>query len=326
MDQDEVDLAWLCDLDEERLRKLERRCPSAETSTRFEDLLEDPDLDAVFIATPVFTHAELATQALRAGKHTLVEKPLAPSVAEAEQLLSLAEERKLVLQCGHTFVYSPPVRNVRAMLEAGELGELYFISSSRVNLGLHQRDVSVIWDLAPHDFSILRYWLDCMPRSIRAVGRDAIVPGIPDVAFVTLTYPDGLLVNVELSWLAPSKLRRTVLVGKEKMVVYEDGAPEPVRIFDHGVVYRDPRTFGEYHLSYRTGAITSPKVDSGEPLAAQVADFLEAVRRGEPMSWHAGMARDVVMMLEAAERSLSEGGVAVVLEERIPDKIVSGAR
>ena len=325
MDQDEVDLAWLCDLDEERLRKLERRCPTAKTSTRFEDLLEDPYLDAVFIATPVFTHADLATQALRAGKHTLVEKPLAPSVAEAEGLLALAQERKLVLLCGHTFIYSPPVRNVRAMLEAGELGELYFISSSRVNLGLHQRDVSVIWDLAPHDFSILRYWLDCMPRAIRAVGRDAIVPGIPDVAFVTLTYPDGLLVNVELSWLAPSKLRRTVLVGKEKMVVYEDGAPEPVRIFDHGVGYRDPQTFGEYHLSYRTGAITSPKVDSGEPLAAQVADFLEAVRQGEPMSWHAGMARDVVMMLEAAERSLGEGGVAVALEERIPGGIASGA-
>lgn len=314
MDLEGVELAWLCDLDEQRLQKFERRCPNARPTRRFEDLLEDPKLDAVFIATPVFTHADLATRALQAGKHTLVEKPLAPSVTEAERLLALADDRQLVLLCGHTFLYSPAVRSVRTMVANGQLGDLYFISSSRVNLGLHQRDVSVIWDLAPHDFSILRYWLDCMPESIRAVGRDAVVPGISDVAFVTLKYPDGLLVNVELSWLAPSKLRRTVLVGKEKMVVYEDGTPEPVRIFDHGVVYRDPETFGEYHLSYRTGAITSPKVDSGEPLASQVADFLEAVRRGEPMRWHAALARDVVIMLETAKRSLNNDGEEVRLD------------
>jgi predicted dehydrogenase len=316
MDHENVDLAWLCDLDEVRLRKFGQRCPTAKKTVRFEDLLEDLDLDAVFIATPVFTHSELADQALRAGKHTFVEKPLASSVADAEHLLALADERGLALFCGHTFIYSPAVRNVRAMLQAGELGDLYFISASRVNLGLHQRDVSVIWDLAPHDFSILCYWLDCLPQTVRAVGRDAIVPGIPDVAFVTLTYPDGLLVNVELSWLAPSKLRRTVLVGQQKMVVYEDGSPEPVRIFDHGVVYRDPETFGEYHLSYRTGAITSPKIQSYEPLAAQVADFVHEVRRPDPTRRHAALARDVVVMLEAAERSLTEGGAVVSLDSR----------
>jgi predicted dehydrogenase len=316
LDQEDVELAWLCDLDDERLSKFGRRYPTAKKTVRFEDLLEDPELDAIFIATSVFTHADLADQALRAGKHTFVEKPLASTVADAEQLLALADERSLTLLCGHTFIYSPPVRHVRAMLEAGELGDLHFISASRVNLGLHQRDVSVIWDLAPHDFSILCYWLDCIPATVRAVGRDAIVPGITDVAFVTLTYPDGLLVNVELSWLAPSKLRRTVLVGQQKMVVYEDGSPEPVRIFDHGVVYQDPETFGEYHLSYRTGAITSPKIHSDEPLAAQVADFLDSVRRQEPMRWHAGLARDVVMMLEAAEQSLNQGGVEVSLDVR----------
>ncbi len=316
LDQEDVELAWLCDRDEERLRKHGRRYPSARPTTRHEDLLEDPNLDAIFIATPVFTHFELAGQALRAGKHTFVEKPLASCVAEAEQLLALANERGLVLLCGHTFIYSPPVRSVRAMLEAGELGDLHFISASRVNLGLHQRDVSVIWDLAPHDFSILCYWLQDVPDSIRAVGRDAIVRGIPDVAFITLNYPTGLLVNVELSWLAPSKLRRTVLVGQEKMVVYEDGSPEPVRIFDHGVVYRDPETFGEYHLSYRTGAITSPKIHSYEPLAAEISDFIDTARRGEQMSWHAGMARDVVMMLDAAERSMAKGGAEVSLNSR----------
>jgi predicted dehydrogenase len=317
LDQEDVELAWLCDLDEERLNKLGRRCPGTQRTLDFDDLLKDPDLQAIFIATPVFTHAELAGQALRAGKNTFVEKPLASSLAEAEQLLALAAERELALLCGHTFIYSPPVQNVRALLECGELGDLYFISSSRVNLGLHQRDVSVIWDLAPHDFSILRYWLECVPTSIRAVGRDAVVPGVPDVAFVTLDYPSGLLVNIELSWLAPSKLRRTVLVGQRKMVIYEDGSPEPVRIFDHGVVYRDPQTFGEYHLSYRTGAITSPKISSSEPLATEIADFLDAIRQGSPMSWHGEVARDVVMMLEAAEESLSQGGVEVPLAPRL---------
>jgi predicted dehydrogenase len=313
VDQEDVELAWLCDVDEERLAKFARRYPAARTTACFQDLLEDEGLDAVFIATPVFTHADLARQALRAGKHTFVEKPLAASVSDADQLVALADERGLTLLCGHTFIYSPPVRSVRAMLEAGELGEVYFISASRVNLGLHQRDVSVIWDLAPHDFSILCYWLDRLPDTVRAVGRDAIVAGVSDVAFVTLSYPDGLLINVELSWLAPSKLRRTVLVGQKKMVVYEDGSSEPVRIFDHGVVYRDPETFGEYHLSYRTGAITSPKINSYEPLAAQIADFLGAARAGEQMTWHTEMARDVVVMLEAAERSLTQRGVEVPL-------------
>jgi predicted dehydrogenase len=316
LDQEDVELAWLCDIDEERLSRFGRRYPAAGTTTSFGDLLGDQQLDAVFIATPVFTHAELARRALHAGKHTFVEKPLAASVADADQLLALAGEEGLTLLCGHTFVYSPPVRAVRQMLQGDELGQLYFISASRVNLGLHQRDVSVIWDLAPHDFSILCYWLDCIPETIRAVGRDAIVPGISDVAFVTLTYPNGLLVNVELSWLAPSKLRRTVLVGKEKMVVYEDGSAEPVRIFDHGVVYEDPETFGEYHLSYRTGAITSPKINSYEPLAAQVADFLAAVGKGEQMTWHTEMARDVVVMLEGAEQSLTQGGIEVQLRSR----------
>jgi predicted dehydrogenase len=188
---------------------------------------------------------------------------------------------------------------------------VFFVSSSRVNLGLHQRDVSVIWDLAPHDFSILRYWLDEMPQTIRAIGRDSIVPGIADVAFITMTFPSGIVCNVELSWLAPSKLRRTVVVGSEKMVVYDDGDAEPIRLFDHGVIYRDPETFGQYHLSYRTGDILSPKVDSHEPLSAQLADLTRAIRSGDRMTWQAELARDVVLMTEAADRSLKNGGVEV---------------
>ncbi|MBV9838674.1 MAG: Gfo/Idh/MocA family oxidoreductase, partial [Solirubrobacterales bacterium] len=213
--------------------------------------------------------------------------------------------------CGHTFVYSPAVRAVKRLIEEKVLGEIYYISSSRVNLGLHQRDVSVVWDLGPHDFSILLYWLGEMPETVRATGRASVVTGIFDVAFVTLNFASGLVANVELSWLSPSKLRRTVLVGSEKMVVYDDGAAEPVRIYDHGVVYKDPETFGEYQLSYRTGDIVSPKLESHEPLQAELEDFAQAALLGNAQARHTRLARDVVRVTEAADRSLELGGEAV---------------
>jgi predicted dehydrogenase len=213
--------------------------------------------------------------------------------------------------CGHTFLYSPPVRRIREMIDGGELGELFFVSASRVNLGLHQRDVSVIWDLGPHDFSILRYWLGESPASIRATGRASILPGIADVAFVTMEYGSGLIANVELSWLAPSKLRRTVIVGSERMVVYEDGAAEAIRVFDRGVVYKDPESFGEYHLSYRTGDILSPNLPSEEPLALQMADFMRSVRTGATRKGNLALSYDVVRLAEAAQRSLEVGGAQV---------------
>jgi predicted dehydrogenase len=307
----QVEVRWLCDRDDERTAQLARRYPAVPTTPDAAEVLGDPEVDAVVIATPVFTHFELAGAALRAGKHTFVEKPLAPSAESAEELFDLARERDRVLMCGHTFIYSPAVRAVKGMLDRGDLGEVFFISSSRVNLGLHQRDVSVVWDLGPHDFSILLYWLEETPVSLRAVGRDSIVPGIPDVAFITLTFPSGLIANVELSWLAPSKLRRTVLVGSEKMVVYEDGSPEPIRLYDHGVVYRDPESFGQYHLSYRTGEIVSPRIETYEPLVAQMADFAQAARTGTPIHRNASLTRDVVRVTELAERSLRNGGVEI---------------
>jgi predicted dehydrogenase len=310
-----VEVRWLCDLDDARLARYGRRCPAARRTHDLGDVLADGEVDAVFLATPVFTHYELAAASLRAGKHTFVEKPLAPSAELADDLIALASERDRVLMCGHTFVYSPPVRALKRMLDERVLGTVYFISSSRVNLGLHQRDVSVVWDLGPHDFSILLYWLEEQPATIRAIGRDSILPGVPDVAFVALTFPSGIVANVELSWLAPSKLRRTVLVGSEKMAVYDDGTIEPIRLFDHGVVYRDPQTFGQYHLSYRTGDIVSPKVDAFEPLVAELGDFARAVRTGDRLTWQTRLARDVVRVTAAADRSLRLGGAEVAAAE-----------
>jgi predicted dehydrogenase len=276
----------------------------------YEELLADQGVDAIVIATPVFTHHELASAALFADKHAFVEKPLAPSSGQADELIELATDRNLRLMCGQTFLYSPPVRAVKRLIETDEVGDIYFISSSRVNLGLHQRDVSVIWDLGPHDFSIILHWLEEVPEWVTAVGRDSIVPGIHDVAFLTLQFPSGVVANVELSWLAPSKLRRTAIVGSNKMIVYEDGTAEPVRVFDRGVVYRDPETFGEYQLSYRSGSILSPMIPATEPLVTELAEFARLIRAQED-SGDLELALQVVMLAEAAHRSLAQGGAPV---------------
>jgi predicted dehydrogenase len=310
-DDTDVVVKWICDRDEDRLARFHRRHPLSLCTTETEDVLGDPAVDAVIIATPVATHFALAKASLAAGKHTFVEKPLAASCREADELIALGRRANRVLMCGHTFLYSPPVRAIKAMLDGGALGELYFASASRVNLGPYRRDVSVVWDLAPHDFSILLYWFGETPVSLRATGRAALVTGIADVAFVTMTFASGLVANVELSWLAPGKLRRTVLVGSEKMIVYDDGASEPVRLFDQGIVLGEPQSFGQYQLSYRTGDIVSPRVDSCEPLVAELAAFARAVRTGAPLDGEIHMAREVVRITEAAEWSLSHGGEAV---------------
>jgi predicted dehydrogenase len=315
IERSDVDVRWICDSDVSRLERFGRRYPSVHLTQDVDEILEDPGVDGVLLATPVFTHYELARRALEAGKHTFVEKPLASSTPLAEELIALSEERGVSLMCGHTFLYSPPVRAVRELIASGELGQLYFVSASRVNLGLHQRDVSVIWDLGPHDFSILLYWLGQPPDTIRATGRDSIVPGIADVAFVTMEYGSGLIVSVELSWLAPSKLRRTVIVGSKRMVVYEDGSAEAIKIYDRGVDYKDPETFGEYHLSYRSGDILAPKLSTDEPLALQLADFVRSIRSRIRPPHDLRLARNVVRLAEAAHASLANGGERVALDE-----------
>jgi predicted dehydrogenase len=309
-----VEVRYVCDLDAERLSTFARRYPGVTPTACYQDLLADELLDAIVIATPVFTHFELAAAALAAGKHTFVEKPFAPSAGQARELIELADERDLRLMCGQTFLYSPAVRAIKRLIDTDELGEIFFISSSRVNLGLHQRDVSVIWDLGPHDFSILLHWLGELPQSVTAIGRDSIVPGIQDVAFMTLQFPSGIVANVELSWLAPSKLRRTAIVGSNKMVVYEDGTAEPVRVFDRGVVYRDPETFGEYQLSYRSGSILSPMIPATEPLVTELAEFVRLIRARET-SEELELARQVVALVEAAQSSLDAGGLPVAVSE-----------
>jgi predicted dehydrogenase len=215
---------------------------------------------------------------------------------------------------GHTFLYSPPVNLVREYIESGELGDILFISSSRVNLGLHQPDVSVAWDLAPHDLSILRYWLGERPQTVNAMARCCVIPSVPDIAFVNLGFPSGTIAHVELSWLAPSKLRRTTVVGSRKMVVYDDTSTEPVRLFDSGVSLRDPQSFGEYRMAYRTGSIISPRVEPVEPLLVEVDDFVRSIRTGTAPRSDVEVGLDVVLTIEAVERSLEAGGIPSKVE------------
>jgi predicted dehydrogenase len=307
-DVDGAKVEWICDLEPALLDKIGRRYPAVARTTDFDDLLSDDAVDAIAIATPVSSHFPLAKRALEAGKHVFVEKPLAASTAEAVELAELAEERDLLLMPGHTFVYSEPVRAIRGLIDSGELGDIYFISTSRVNLGLHQPDVSVAWDLGPHDFSILRYWLQETPEFVAGTSRCCIIPGTPDVAFIDLEFASETLAHVELSWLAPSKLRRTTIVGSRKMVVYDDTSNEPVRVFDSGVMIPDPSTFGEYKLTYRTGSIVSPHIKAAEPLCVELTDFCSSIVEGTTPESSAELGVEVVKMVEAVDRSFAADG------------------
>jgi predicted dehydrogenase len=310
-DLESAELAAVCDTREHVLREFGRRYPASRATTSYADLLAMDDLDGVVIATPVASHFTLAAAALKAGKHVFVEKPLAASSHEAEQLIDLAEERDLVVMPGHTFLYSPPVLMIRDLIASGTLGDIYFISMSRVNLGLHQSDVSVVWDLGPHDFSILRYWLGETPTHVSALSRSCVIPSMPDVAFINLEFASQAIAHVELAWLAPSKLRRTTIVGSSKMIVYDDTSQEPVRIFDSGVNFPNPEDFGEYRLSYRTGDIVSPPIAASEPLRAEIQDFCDAVIEGSVPRSSALVGYEVIRMIESVEQSLSERGARV---------------
>lgn len=304
----------VCDLDPAKVARAVQRYPGIQVTCHFEEVLASDDVDGVMIATPLIAHHPLAKQALQAGKHVFVEKPFTASSEQALDLINLARARQRTLMVGHTFRYSPPVIKIREILEGGELGDILYISSTRVNLGLHQKDVSVVWDLAPHDLSMLLYWLGETPREVLATGKDFVQKGIPDVAFIYLTFDSGAIVHVQVSWLAPSKLRRTTVVGSAKMLVYDDTENiEQVKIFDKGVDYKDPDTFGEYQLSYRTGDIVSPKLETFEPLQAEVSDYLVAVLTGRPPRSSGEQGLQVVQILEAAERSLANNGKAEII-------------
>lgn len=308
----DASVEWVCDLREEALAKVRSRYPAVPVTSDYGQVLADPAVRAVVIATPITTHFPLAQAALEAGKHVFVEKPMTADTAQGSALVDLAEERGLTLMVGHTFVFSPPVRKVKEIIDRGDLGDIYFVTMQRVNLGLHQKDVSVIWDLAPHDLSILYYWLGEAASTVSVVGRGCVVPSIPDVAFINLRFPHGYVAEVQASWLSPVKLRRTIVVGSQRMLVYDDTENvEKVKLYDHGVDFREPDDFGQYQLSYRTGDIVAPKIANVEPLRLEAEHFLECVRTGARPITDGWAGLRVVASLEAAQASLDSGGVCV---------------
>jgi len=301
-----------CDLDQKKLDRMKMRYPTIEVETDYKKILADDTVNAVVIATPVSTHFPLAYESLSAGKHVFVEKPFTHSSEAAEKLIELAEKKNLTLMVGHTFEFSPPVLKIKQILDSGDLGTVYYISASRVNLGLHQKDVSVIWDLAPHDFSILFHWLDEQPIRISAMGRDYVQKNIPDVAFINMEFASGCIAHVQVSWLAPSKLRRTAIIGSDKMLVYDDTENiEKVKIYDKGVDYKDPETFGEYQLSYRAGDVISPRLESFEPLNMEMKHFVECCLNHTRPKTDGRNGLRVIKALEAAEESLRNNSKVV---------------
>ncbi len=311
-------LRWICDLDEQRLASMSRRYPMAQTTTDYRAVVNDPAVDAVAVVTPVATHFSIAKELLRNGKHVLLEKPLAATAREAEALIDLAEQNKRSLMVDHTFVYTGAVRKMKEIVSSGELGDLLYFDSVRINLGLFQRDINVLWDLAPHDLSIMDYLIERQPQAISALGSSHIERGIENIAYLVMLFPDEFIAHFHFNWLAPVKIRRTMIAGSSKMVLYDDIEPtEKVRVYDKGVTANRASRESDYQtlVSYRTGDVWAPKLDSTEALRYVVAEFLDSIREDRPSLTDGYAGLRVVRLLEAAQRSIKNGGQAIILDE-----------
>jgi predicted dehydrogenase len=305
----EAELSWVVDLDAGRLARVKDAYPWLRTSQTFDEMLGS-DVDAVVVATPIRTHHRLAKAALLAGKHVMIEKPLTATSAEADDLVLTADQQDLRLMVGHTFEFNAAILTLREIIESGELGEICYVDSARLNLGLFQTDINVLWDLAPHDISILLYILQQDPIAVSARGSASVTPGIHDVAYVEVRFPDNILAHVHLSWLDPCKVRRVTVVGSKKMVVCNDISDgEKIRIYDKGVVRAfETDQFHDFPLTYRYGAVTIPHVLFREPLRVQCEHFVECVRTGRRPQSDGRVGMKVVRIIEEADRSLQSGG------------------
>ena len=313
-----VRVVAVSDLSPDRLATVKAYYPAIRTTTHYEDLLRDPDIDAVVIATPVSSHFRLAMQALEAGKHVLVEKPLALNSGQAALLVDEAERRDLVLMVDHTFVYHGSIRRIRELIESGQVGKLHYFDSTRVNLGLFQRDVDVHWDLAVHDLSIMDYLIGRTPVSVAATGA-AHVPGQPvNIAYLTCFFEDSLIAHINVNWLAPVKIRKTMICGDRQMIVYDDLEPsEKVKVYDSGVTLGDGPAGpdGPYDrlVGYRTGDMWAPKVSLGEALSVEAQHFVDCIVQNATPLTDGKVGLRVVRILEAATLSLKQGGCPVQL-------------
>jgi predicted dehydrogenase len=310
----DTELCWACDIDEERITKVLKSYPGVKWTTDIMHILNNKDIDAIAIATPVNSHYPIARSALEAGKHVLVEKPLASSVAEGEHLVRLAREKGLQLMCDHTFCYTGAVRKIKQIITSGDLGKILYFDSVRINLGLFQNDINVIWDLAPHDLSILDFLIDKIPHSVSAHGVCHAGNDIENIAYVTLRYEDTFIAHFHLNWLSPVKIRQTIIGGSEKMLVWNDLEPgEVIKIYDKGIVVKKDEHEAKNRLlvSYRSADMHSPRVDDTEALAVMVKEFAACINENRPALTDGEAGLRVLKVLEATQRSIKADGANV---------------
>jgi predicted dehydrogenase len=313
MDAEDTQVVAVADMRSERLQLVARRYPGVQVCVDYRDLLKNPAVDAIAISTPVSTHFSLALAALEAGKHVLVEKPMTVTSDEAMHLIDAAARRNLVLMVDHTFVYTGAVRKIRDLIRQGTLGDIYYYDSARVNLGLFQHDVNVIWDLAVHDLSIMDYILPEVPVEVSATGIGHVSGDSEDTAYVSVFYSGSIIAHLNVNWLSPVKVRRTLIGGTKSMIVYDDiEASEKVKVYDKGVIVKNsPESLYKMMVSYRSGDMHAPQLDMSEALLREARHFASCIQNGTtPITdGHAGLR--VVSVLEAATRSMKQRGKSV---------------
>jgi predicted dehydrogenase len=305
-------LSDVCDLNEGRLKHMKGLYPDVNTHTSFDEFLK-AGLDAVVVATPVRFHHKLAVRCLQAGKHILIEKPMAASAKECIELSEVAQDKGLVVMVGHTFLFSSSVRKMKDIIDSGDIGNVLYISSRRLNLGLFQDDINVVWDLAPHDLSIIHYLMDEMPSAVNCQGNCNVTPGIEDICNTTLSFNSGRFATIQTSWLDPRKTREMTIVGSKKMIVYDDLEPmHKIRIYDQRVE-KPPHydSFAEFHYAYHHGDIYSPHVKQAEPLKVECRHFLDCIESGATPLTSAEQGTGIVKVLESASESLRRNGAQV---------------
>jgi len=310
---DACDVATVCDKSPAALRRVSRVYPQVHLTTDLSEVLASPDIDAVAVVTPAWTHFELAKAALLNGKHVFIEKPLTANSQQAEELIEIAQRKKLTLMVDHTFLFCGAVRKIRELIDSGTLGALYYFDSTRVNLGLFQHDISVIWDLAPHDFSIMDYILPEKPEAVVATGARH-VNGVADLAFITVYFPNDVVAHLNLSWLSPVKVRTTLIGGREKMLVWNDlEADEKIRVYDKGVHITNGPAGLDAEVSYRSGDVWAPKIQQTEALKLELEYFADCVMNSRTPTNDGEAGLRVVRLLEAADRSVKERGKVICL-------------
>jgi predicted dehydrogenase len=321
----DCNLDMMCDISEQRLTHLRSLYPEVKGEQKFEHLLNGAGLDAIVIATAVRMHYPMAKASLLAGKHTFIEKPMATSSAECEELVEIAAKNGLILMVGHTFLYSPVVRKIKEIVDSGDLGDIRYIAARRLNLGLYQKDINVAWDLAPHDISIILHIMDELPRSVNCRGAAHITVGVEDVTSMCLNFRKNRSALIHNSWLDPRKIREMTIVGSRRMIVYDDVAQlEKLRVFD-ARVERPPHydTFAEFQYAYHYGDMYVPYIKQEEPLKAECQHFLDCIRTGtEPLS-SGRQGLELVRILEASSASLKQNGASVELQPHFAPKLVA---